>query len=144
MQRPKFMLGVLAAALLGAAAGVRPCGHLPLRRRVRQGAFHQHAERQPLQAVHGHQEGAGAVTTTLNSRFRPYPTADRKRYHAHILAAARVYPLEPALLHAVISAESGYNPLARSAKGANGLMQLMPDTARRYGVDNPLDPEQNI
>ena len=44
----------------------------------------------------------------------------------------------------MISAESGYNPLARSAKGAKGLMQLMPDTAKRYGVDNPLDPEQNI
>jgi len=73
-----------------------------------------------------------------------YPSEARKKYQAHILAAARVYQLEPALLHAVISAESGYNPLARSAKGARGLMQLMPDTARRYGVDNPLDPQQNI
>jgi soluble lytic murein transglycosylase-like protein len=60
------------------------------------------------------------------------------------MAAARAFSLEPALIHAVISAESGYNPLARSAKGAKGLMQLMPGTAKRYGVDNPLDPEQNI
>jgi soluble lytic murein transglycosylase-like protein len=60
------------------------------------------------------------------------------------MAAARAFSLEPALIHAVISAESGYDPLARSPKGARGLMQLMPGTAKRYGVDNPLDPEQNI
>ena len=85
------------------------------------------------------------VTDVVASRVvHSYPSAARKRYHAHIVAAARTYQLEPALLHAVISAESGYNPLARSAKGARGLMQLMPATARRYGVENPLDPEQNI
>ena len=85
------------------------------------------------------------VSNALASRsVRHYSTEARKRYHAHILAAARVYSLEPALLHAVISAESGYDALARSPKGARGLMQLMPDTARRYGVQNPLDPEQNI
>jgi soluble lytic murein transglycosylase-like protein len=44
----------------------------------------------------------------------------------------------------VISAESGYNPFARSRKGATGLMQLMPETARRYGARNLLDPAQNI
>jgi soluble lytic murein transglycosylase-like protein len=86
-----------------------------------------------------------AVTNVVNSRVvHSYPTAARSRYHSHIVAAARTYQLEPALLHAVISAESGYNPLARSAKGARGLMQLMPATARRYGVENPLDPQQNI
>jgi len=86
-----------------------------------------------------------AVSNTVTSRIvHSYPKAARSRYHAHIVAAARTYQLEPALIHAVISAESGYNPLARSAKGARGLMQLMPATARRYGVENPLDPEQNI
>jgi soluble lytic murein transglycosylase-like protein len=75
---------------------------------------------------------------------RGYPSAARKKFHDHVVAAARMFQLEPALLHAVISAESGYNPLARSPKGARGLMQLMPDTARRYGVRNPLDPGQNI
>ncbi len=85
------------------------------------------------------------VTNTLTGRgVRSYPVLTRKKYHTQILAAARVYQLEPALLHAVISAESGYNPLARSAKGARGLMQLMPATAQRYGVANMLDPEQNI
>jgi len=85
------------------------------------------------------------VTNVVTSRVvHSYPPEARKRYHSHIIAAARIYKLEPALLHAVISAESGYDPLARSPRGARGLMQLMPDTARRYGVDDPLNPEQNI
>jgi soluble lytic murein transglycosylase len=52
--------------------------------------------------------------------------------------------LEPALLEAIVHTESGFNPIARSPKGALGLMQLMPATARLYGVRNPLDPEQNL
>jgi len=84
------------------------------------------------------------VTQAFDSQVRPYPRVSRRRYQEHILAAARANKLEPALIHAVISAESGYDHLARSPKGAKGLMQLMPSTAKRYGVDNPLDPKQNI
>ena len=65
-------------------------------------------------------------------------------YSGHILAAARETRVDPALIHAVISVESGYNPSARSSAGAVGLMQLMPETARRYGVKNRMDPAQNI
>jgi len=91
------------------------------------------------------QKEPDAVTNLLTNRpVRGYPVAARSRFHTHVLSAARAYSLEPALLHAVISAESGYNPLARSPKGARGLMQLMPATAARYGVANVLDPEQNI
>ena len=52
--------------------------------------------------------------------------------------------LEPQLLLAVISAESGFRAKAVSPKGAQGLMQLMPATARRLGVTDPFDPEQNV
>ncbi len=52
--------------------------------------------------------------------------------------------LDPQLLHAIIRVESGYNPKARSPKGAQGLMQLMPETGRRYRVRDPYDPQQNI
>lgn len=60
-------------------------------------------------------------------------------------SAAREAALDPALVHAVISVESGYNPAAHSAKGAIGLMQVMPETASRYGVPDPArSPEANL
>ncbi len=66
------------------------------------------------------------------------------RYARFVREAAAASNVEPALIHAVISAESGYNAGAQSRKGALGLMQLMPETAKRYSVANPLDPAQNI
>jgi soluble lytic murein transglycosylase-like protein len=64
---------------------------------------------------------------------------------AHIVdAAAQRHDLDPALVDAVISTESGWNPQAISRKGAMGLMQLIPGTAERFGVDNPFDPVENI
>lgn len=54
------------------------------------------------------------------------------------------YSLEEGLVHAVIKAESNYNSDAVSRKGALGMMQLMPETARLLNVDNPLDAEENI
>ncbi|HUX90495.1 MAG TPA: lytic transglycosylase domain-containing protein [Gallionellaceae bacterium] len=73
------------------------------------------------------------------------PILANKAQYNHIVAiAARTYGLEGALLHAVISVESRYNPKAVSRAGATGLMQLMPMTARRYGVADSFNPEQNI
>jgi soluble lytic murein transglycosylase-like protein len=66
------------------------------------------------------------------------------RFSRHIQAASKATRVDAALIHAVITVESGYNPSARSRAGAVGLMQLMPETASRYGVKNRLDPEQNI
>ncbi|MBI4995950.1 MAG: lytic transglycosylase domain-containing protein [Rhodocyclales bacterium] len=68
----------------------------------------------------------------------------RTRYNGLIDSVASQYGLQSELLHAVIAVESGYDPYARSRKGAGGLMQLMPGTAKRYGVTDALDPEQNI
>ena len=70
--------------------------------------------------------------------------ADRKYYTPLISAVAKEHELDPALLHAVITVESGYNPKARSPKGAIGLMQLMPDTAKRYDVADIWDPRDNV
>jgi hypothetical protein len=52
--------------------------------------------------------------------------------------------LDPLLVDALVQVESGYDPSAVSRKGAMGLMQLMPQTARRLNVSNPFDPEQNV
>ena len=70
--------------------------------------------------------------------------ADVARFSPFIDAAARSNGLDPGLLHAVIRVESGYNARALSIKGASGLMQLIPGTARRYGVNNIFDPAENI
>lgn len=92
-------------------------------------------------------EPAPVTAAFEQARSRP-PAAplriDRVSLQNHIRSAARLFHVEEALIQAVIAAESGYNPLAMSRKGAGGLMQLMPDTARRYGVRNLWDPQENI
>jgi soluble lytic murein transglycosylase-like protein len=69
---------------------------------------------------------------------------NKSKYADLINKAADKHKVDARLLHAVIQAESAYNPLAVSSAGAVGLMQLMPDTARRYGVVDRRDAEQNI
>lgn len=65
-------------------------------------------------------------------------------YDRYILSAADHYDMDPAVIKAVIMAESGFNPRAVSRAGARGLMQLMPRTANALGVEDPLDPQANI
>jgi soluble lytic murein transglycosylase-like protein len=82
--------------------------------------------------------GDGAI------EIRPSVVAGNKPYAALIGQVAKQEKMDAALLHAVVTVESGYNPRAISAKGAMGLMQLMPDTARRYAVSNIWDPLENV
>src|SRR3990172_9088972 len=87
----------------------------------------------------------------------PHPGGDRPRvpardsspvrftrFDAHIQEAARLYQIPEALIRAVILIESNYDPRVVSHKGAEGLMQLMPQTARRMMITNSFDPRQNI
>lgn len=82
---------------------------------------------------------AGAVRTT-----RAPVSNYRNQFEDLILTNANRYGVRADLVRAVIQAESAFNPKARSPKGAQGLMQLMPATARELGVKKPFDPVQNI
>lgn len=77
----------------------------------------------------------------LALRLVPVPNSE----HAELIRRhADEERLSPRLVQALVQVESGYNPRAVSSKGAQGLMQLMPDTARMLAVDDPFDPEQNL
>lgn len=86
-------------------------------------------------------EGARVPASSVATVHSP---ASARRHTLRIDHAARASGVDAALLHAVIRAESAYNERALSPKGAAGLMQLMPATARRYGVTDRFDPDQNV
>ncbi len=83
---------------------------------------------------------------TIFSNFKGHNgfNANKSRFSSVIASAAYKNRVDERLVHAVIQTESAYNPSAVSSAGAVGLMQLMPDTARRYGVTNRSDPAQNV
>lgn len=96
----------------------------------------------PIEAPTRVYEVAGAPayrTTTPVER----PAVD-EGYESLVQQHAQVHDLRPELVRAVIQVESGFNPRATSPKGAMGLMQLMPATARELGVVNAYDPAENI
>ena len=85
------------------------------------------------------------VPKTQAIRATRYVAAERSRpFEDLILVHAREQGVRPDLVRAVMQVESAFNPRARSPKGALGLMQLMPATARQYGVVNAFDPDQNV
>lgn len=86
------------------------------------------------------QEGnISSRTSRLTNNYK-----DSKNYDHLILEYAEKYGIDFALIKAIIKAESGFNPLAISRKGAKGLMQLMPETALRMNVSNVFSPRENI
>jgi soluble lytic murein transglycosylase-like protein len=79
-------------------------------------------------------------TTTLRSRL----LANSSSYDHHISRSSRRYDVDPFLIKAVIKTESDFDCYALSKAGAQGLMQLMPDTAKELKVRNPFNPYENI
>ncbi|MGE5444009.1 MAG: transglycosylase SLT domain-containing protein [Ignavibacteriales bacterium] len=79
-------------------------------------------------------------TFTMPSGTYNYP----KSYEDEILRAAKQYDIDPDLVKAVIKVESNFNSTAVSQKGAIGVMQLMPETAQDYSVNDPFNPTENI
>lgn len=105
-----------------------------------QGRFGAGHPAMPAPPVNFARELQSVVATTPGEP----PHAGAAKYDALIRAAAQRHGVDPALVRAVARAESGFNPMAVSRAGAQGLMQLMPSTGRALGVSDPFDPEQNI
>jgi len=88
-----------------------------------------------------------AKETKRQKKYTPYTTQrkfSRAQFDSLIAAIARNQGMNPSVIKGIIEVESGYNPYARSSKGAMGLMQLMPQTAQDLGVSDPWDPTENI
>jgi soluble lytic murein transglycosylase-like protein len=77
-------------------------------------------------------------------RNRPAVSLDRDGTEKLVREAAERHHVDPALVRAVIETESHWNPAAMSRKGAAGLMQLIPTTAQRFGVNDAFNPKQNV
>ena len=87
--------------------------------------------------------GAETISEKLSAPDSALPR-EHNPFHGIIVQVAGRYEVDPSLIRAIIFAESGYNPRAKSKKGARGLMQLMPSTAKSLGVEDIYDPEENI
>ncbi|MCX5809427.1 MAG: transglycosylase SLT domain-containing protein [Proteobacteria bacterium] len=84
------------------------------------------------------------VITDKNRTMGLQKNFDNSNYDTLIMRHSSLHGIDPSLVKAVMKAESNFNPYAVSPKGAQGLMQLMPDTAKLMKVENPFDPDENI
>lgn len=85
-----------------------------------------------------------AKPDTNQALTKVIPMSSGRGYEEIIQKAAATYDIDPDLIRGVIQVESNFNASAQSPKGAMGLMQLMPETARELGVSDPYNPEANI
>lgn len=99
-----------------------------------------------LVRVSKHRSAAATLSYRIGyfSGDRVAYSGNKKKFVDIVNEKARRYRVDPKLVHAVIQTESAYDAAAISSAGAVGLMQLMPDTAKRYGVVDRRDPDQNI
>src|SRR5699024_4353529 len=102
--------------------------------------FHQLLDQKIHEVNEHHQQQTNKNIETNPVTTQQTPT----NYEPYIKEAAEKYNIDERLIHAIIKNESNYDTEAESYAGAQGLMQLMPNTARNLGVTDPFDPKQNI
>jgi len=95
----------------------------------------------PTSAIEGFEKDDSIVPIATAPKS---PAPEKLQLSDVVQSASDRYRLDPDLVNSVIHAESGFNPNATSRKGAQGLMQLMPQTASKLGVSNRLDPQENV
>ena len=135
MCRLGFFLGVVSVALLSStSAGAQVF-------KLSEGDGTVHFTNAPTDPRYKNLAGYSSGTS---AGFLRLARVDTARYAAEIKAAAERHGVPERLVQAVIRVESAFNPRAVSVKGAQGLMQLMPETASMLGVRNSFDPQQNI
>jgi soluble lytic murein transglycosylase-like protein len=102
------------------------------------------AKKSAMPAPSAKKDVSSLDSTILQSRHPQTGVGERRKIETSIIKAARKYDLPPNLIKSVIRAESNFQVKAVSHAGAQGLMQLMPATARELGVNNPFNIEENI
>jgi soluble lytic murein transglycosylase-like protein len=101
---------------------------------------HAHGVMEPLKVA----EDVAPPPIVMTLPREPVRLPISQRYSFLVDRVSRSQGVDPLLVHAMVLAESSYDPGAMSPAGAAGLMQLMPETAKRYGVRDAFDPEQNL
>jgi len=142
---------------IAAASDAQPAAKAPLGSRVTRGAVYTYMKDGVTHYTNVRPSRAGTAVRTLFTYVETcyacaaLPGVDfgnvrlnMAAYAAEIRAAAAEFGVDEALVRAIVHAESAFNPKAVSHKGAQGLMQLIPATADRFGVADPFDPAQNI
>lgn len=98
----------------------------------------------PEPAAESLEDRTEPVSHEVVKRYLDQLNRERRRWAQRVQERAPYYGVDPRLAVSIVRAESNFNPLAVSPKNAHGLMQLIPATAKRFGVRNLLDPQQNI
>lgn len=130
------------AAALGSETGARLAGMIH-----GEGEALPDCLRKPALAAATPDPASASPTPTIEdpAEFRSTPVSlDRRKLAETVVRMAREYRLDPRLVFAIMRAESSFDPLARSLKNAQGLMQLIPETAERFAVRDLFDPVENL
>ena len=138
----RVILGLLA---LSAYCVLPHAAHAEIYKFIKDGVIH-YTDRPPAKAAYNTVSSSPTAGSSASKKTRIGQTSSSttQKYSDIIARVSATYGISPGLVNAVIKVESNHNARAVSPKGARGLMQLMPPTAKRFGVSDSFDPEDNV